>query len=118
MRKFIEVRLDIEALHCWANCDIEEVEYLKHPHRHTFQFLCQAEVTHGDRDIEFIKFKHEIKGYLGSKYYDKKYKCCNFGTMSCEMLAEEMLTAFNLARCSVSEDGEFFGIVSATDRYL
>lgn len=113
MKKYIEVRLDIEAIHCWPNCNIEEVSYLKHPHRHTFQFLCRVEVTHNDRDIEFIKFKHELKQYLGSKYYSKIQKCCDFGSMSCEALAEEMLTAFNLARCSVSEDGEFFGIVQA-----
>jgi hypothetical protein len=29
------------------------------------------------------------------------------------MLAEELVREFNLCRCSVSEDGEFFGIVVA-----
>ena len=111
MKKYVEVKLDIEAVHCWATCDIEEVEYLKYLHRHTFGFLCRAEVTHNDRDIEFIKFKHEIKDYIGRKYYDPKYKCCNFTGQSCEMLAEELVKQFNLCRCSVSEDGEFFGII-------
>lgn len=111
MKKFIEVKLDIEAVHKWENCDIEEVEYLKYLHRHTFQFLCRAEVTHNDRDIEFIKFKHEIKEYIGRKYFDSKYKCCNFTGQSCEMLAEELVKQFNLCRCSVSEDGEFSGII-------
>ncbi len=111
MKKYIEVKLDIEGLHSWPNCDIEEVEYLKYLHRHTFQFLCRAEVSHGDRDIEFIKFKHEIKNYIGQKYYDAKYKCCNFTGQSCETLAEELVHQFKLSQCSVSEDGEFFGIV-------
>ena len=112
MRKYVEVKLDIEGLHCWENCDIEEVGYLKYLHRHTFQFLCRAEVTHNDRDIEFIKFKHEIKDYIGKKYFQLKYKCCDFSGQSCEMLAEELLNRFNLSQCSVSEDGEFFGIVT------
>ena len=113
MKRFIEVKLDIEGLHSYPNCNIEEVEYLKHMHRHTFQFLCRAEVTHNERDIEFIEFKHQIKDYIGKKYYDLKYKCCNFTGQSCESLAEELLNSFDLCRCSVSEDGEFFGIVSA-----
>lgn len=111
MKKYIEVKLDIEGLHSYPNCNIEEVEYLKHMHRHTFQFLCRAEVTHNERDIEFIEFKHQIKDYIDKKYYDLKYKCCNFTGQSCESLAEELLNSFGLCRCSVSEDGEFFGIV-------
>jgi hypothetical protein len=110
MKKYIEVKLDIEGLHCWESCNIDEVDYLKHLHRHTFGFLCRAEVTHNDRDIEFIEFKHKIKEYLGKKYYDPKYKCCNFTGQSCESLAEDLIAAFNLCRCSVSEDNEFFGI--------
>ena len=110
-KKYIEVKLDIEGLHSWPNCNIEEVEYLKYMHRHTFSFQCRAEVTHNDRDIEFIVFKHQIKEYLGKKYYDPKYKCCNFTGQSCESLAEELVREFNLCRCSVSEDGEFWGIM-------
>lgn len=111
MKKYIEVKLDIEGIHCWESCNIEEVEYLKYPHRHTFSFLCRAEVSHGDRAIEFIEFKHKIKEYIGRKYYDKKYKCCNFIGQSCETLATELLEYFGLCQCSVSEDNEFWGII-------
>jgi hypothetical protein len=111
MKKYIEIKLEVEGLHAWETCNIEEVEYLKYPHRHTFVFYCRAEVSHGDRDIEFIEFKHKIKQYIGAKYYDKKYKCCNFIGQSCETLAEELLREFNLCRCAVSEDNEFWGIV-------
>lgn len=111
MKKYIEVKIDIEGLHCWENCDIEEVEYLKYLHRHTFGFLCRLEVSHGDRAVEFIEFKHKIKEYLGKKYYNPKYKCCDFTGQSCETLAEELVNGFNLSQCSVSEDNEFFGII-------
>lgn len=111
MKKYIEVKLDIEGLHSWPNCNIDEVDYLKYMHRHTFQLLCRAEVTHNDRDIEFIEFKHQIKEYIAKRYYDPKYRCCNFTGQSCESLAEELLGVFHLCRCSVSEDGEFWGII-------
>jgi len=58
MRKYIEVKLDIEGLHSWPNCNIEEVEYLKYMHRHTFSFQCRAEVTHNDRDIINTGFRY------------------------------------------------------------
>jgi hypothetical protein len=113
MKKFIEVRLDIEGLHQWIDCNLPNVEYLKYLHRHTFQIACTAEVSHGDRDIEFIDFKHKLKKYIANRWYDPTYGCCNFGPMSCEMIAEDILTEFGLNKVSVSEDGEFFGIVVA-----
>ena len=113
MRKYIEVKLDIEGIHCWPDCNLPHVDYLKHLHRHTFQILARAEVKHGNRDIEFIDFKHKLKKYMASTYYDPMYGCCHFGTMSCEMIAEDLMNVFGLCRCSVSEDGEFFGIVEA-----
>jgi hypothetical protein len=111
MKRSIVVKIDVEALHQWADCDLPQVKYLKYLHRHTFQALCEVEVTHGNRDIEFIDFKHKIQNYIQQKYYSTTYGCCNFGTMSCEHIAEELLTQFSLRKCSVSEDGEFWGIV-------
>jgi len=110
MKKYIEVRIDVEGLHFWPDCNIPQVEYLKHLHRHTFQIACTAEVSHGNRDIEFIDFKHKIQKYITDTWYDSKYECCNFGPMSCEHIATNLLEFFGLCKCSVSEDGEFFGI--------
>ena len=111
LKKYIEVRVDVEGLHQWKDCPLPNVEYLKHLHRHTFQISCRAEVSHGDRDIEFIDFKHKLKKYIAKTWYDGAYGCCNFGGMSCEMIAEDLLNYFGLCQCTVSEDGEFFGIV-------
>ena len=83
MRKYIEVKLEIEGLHHWPDCNLPHVEYLKHLHRHTFVINCRAEVSHGDRDIEFIDFKHKVKQYVALTWYDPAYGCCNFGAMSC-----------------------------------
>ena len=111
MKKFIEVKLDIEGLHNWPDCNLPHVEYLKYLHRHTFVIHCRAEVSHGNRDIEFIDFKHNIKQFIAKRWYDPTYGCCNFGSMSCEHIAETLLDQFGLCRCSVSEDNEFWGIV-------
>ena len=40
-----------------ATGDEYDVSFLGYPHRHTFHFKVQIQVTHNDRDIEFIQFK-------------------------------------------------------------
>lgn len=113
MKKSIIVKLDVEGLHNWPDCNLPHVDYLKHVHRHTFGIACEVEVTHSNRDIEFIDLKHKVKQYVAKRWYDQAFGCCNFGAMSCEMIAEEILNNFGLNKCSVSEDGEFFGVVEA-----
>ena len=102
----IIVRLQVEGLHCWSTCDIEEVSYLKSLHRHQFHIIGTKVVTHDDRDIEFIRLSHQIKSHLDAKYYSDQYKCLNFGSQSCEMLARELIQTFDLTSCEVNEDGE------------
>jgi len=114
MKKFIIVKLKLEGVHAWKTCNIEEVMYLKDTHRHTFGFTCCLEVSHNDRDVEFIEFQHQIRNYLRLKYYDDvKFNLYDFTGKSCEMLAEELAREFNLAWCEVDEDGEFFGRVES-----
>lgn len=111
MKKSIEVRTNVEGLHCWVDCNLPNVDYLRFLHRHTFQISCTLEVNHSNRETEFIDFKHRINSYIQKKWFDSIHNCCNFGPMSCEHIAEDLLLEFNLDKCSVSEDGEFFGIV-------
>lgn len=118
IRRSIIVKLEVEGLHNWADCSIDEVHYLAHLHRHTFQILCEVEVGHGNRDVEFIEFQHKIREHIETEWYDVQYRCCNFGSMSCEHIAEKLLAKFNLDKCSVSEDGEFWGIVEKIDESL
>ena len=40
-----------------ATGDEYDVSFLGYLHRHTFHFKVQIQVTHNDRDIEFIQFK-------------------------------------------------------------
>lgn len=98
--------LQVEGLHCWENCDIDEVKYLQLPHRHVFHIKAVKTVYHNDRDIEFIKLKHAITQHFKDKYFSDKFKCHDFKGMSCEMIAEEIGTIFSLDVVEVSEDNE------------
>ena len=113
MRKYIEVRVDVEGIHNWPDCNLPHVDYLKHLHRHTFIIQARMEVIDSNREIEFIDLKHKIKQYVGKRWFDPAYGCCNFGSMSCEHIATDLLDVFGLCRCSVSEDNEFWGIIIA-----
>jgi hypothetical protein len=111
MKTKIISRCNVEGIHRWKECPIEEVKYLRDYHRHVFNIICYAYVSHNDRDIEFIQLSHDIKTYLTEKYYNKKYKCLFFDDCSCEMIAEEILNKFNLYEVEVNEDGEGGAIV-------
>ncbi len=106
--------LQIEGQHCWPECPFEEVKYLRDPHRHLFHIKAIKKVTHDDRDIEFIMLKHKIENYFYEYYFDESLSMFDFKNMSCEMIAKELITKFDLLRCEVSEDGENGAIVSVT----
>lgn len=113
--------LQIEGIHHWPSCPFEEVAYLRDPHRHMFHIKAYKNVSHHDRDTEFLMLKHRIEAYLLTEYgqeikhdtgwytgwaiCDNK-RVCEFGAMSCEMIAKELINEFDLSRCEVSEDGE------------
>jgi hypothetical protein len=104
----IVVSLQIEGVHHWPECPIDEVNFLKYPHRHVFHIKCKKEVQHNDRDIEIIQLKRRIQFHLsnafGSGY--KNANGCDFGRMSCEDIADLLVESFQLNYCSVLEDNE------------
>ena len=108
MKSNIIINLSVEGVHCWPECPIEEVSFLKNPHRHVFQIECKKEVSHLDRDIEIIRLKRQVQYYLLNKYGigDFNAEGCDFGRMSCEQIAVELLGKFELNYCKVLEDGE------------
>jgi len=100
MKKNIIINLQYEAIHSWQSCNMAEVAFLKHPHRHIFCICCKKEVEHNEREIEIIMFKRLILDYLVKEFKG------DFKNMSCESLAERLLKDFELSYCSVLEDGE------------
>lgn len=112
MKRQVYCTLQIEGTHFWKECRIDEVHYLKHPHRHLFVIKAVIDVSHDDRDVEFICLKHQVRDYL-IKQYGVDHNSCHFGGMSCEMIALELINEFKLFSCEVSEDNENGAIVYA-----
>lgn len=104
MKTFVYCTLEFEARHSWPGCPFDEVAFLRVPHRHLFKVKATKAVDHADRDIEFITLKRRIQTYVSVFQPDA-------GSRSCEQMATEILEAFNLASCDVSEDGENGAIV-------
>lgn len=98
--------LQVDGTHNWPGCPFEEVAYLRDPHRHMFHVKAYKPVTHDDRDTEFILLKHHILDYLRVQYYNEDLRTHAFGSMSCEMIAQELAGMFGLSRCEVNEDNE------------
>lgn len=108
MKKVIIVRTRFEAIHSWLDCPYEDVAFLRNPHRHEFWVEVEIEVTHNDRDVEFIRAKRLLDLYI-AEYYKGK----DLGSMSCEDIAEGLFLAAELRRdiclfhsVTVLEDGE------------
>lgn len=59
MKTFIYVTTQFEDLHCYPEAP-EEVAFLRTPHRHMFHVKATIEVTHLDRELEFILVKREL----------------------------------------------------------
>lgn len=112
MEKFITVKSSFEAVHCWPDCPIEEVSYLKNPHRHIFNVGLKIRIYQNDREIEFIQFKHKFEELIKKLFaISSTYKIYDLGSMSCEMIAERIYTrlaflGYEISLISVDEDGE------------
>lgn len=91
---------DVEGYHKWKDAP-SEVSFLRSRHRHIFEIYCQFEVTHEEREIEIIMQQWEIEKYLHTKYGSP----CEFGVMSCESIAREILEQFDAYEVKVLEDG-------------
>ncbi len=120
MKTEVYCTLAIEGTHNWPDCPFDEVSYLRVSHRHMFHIKAYKEVTHSDRDVEFIMLKHQIETYMHQNYYVESASMLGvggpyhvFGAMSCEMIAEELINQFGLSRCEVNEDNENGAIVTA-----
>jgi hypothetical protein len=83
----------------------DDVSFLGVAHRHIFHFKVQIQVTHNDRDIEFIQFKRWLESLYDDKTIELNHK-------SCEMIADDLYTQINnkypgrFVVIDVAEDGE------------
>jgi len=97
---FVVVQFRFEHIHSWPQCDIDEVSFLRDPHRHVFQTRAWLSVSHEDREVEIIRLKRQMSSWV------EKVGKPRWDTASCETMAREMLVRFALEKCEVLEDGE------------
>ena len=113
-KKFIWVTFRKEGIHKYpaaltdpnlATGDEYDVSFLGYPHRHIFHFKVWIEVTHNDRDIEFIQFKRWLENLYSDATLVLDYK-------SCEMMSDDLHDVITQKYpnrevwIEVSEDGE------------
>lgn len=111
MKSNIVVTLRVAGLHAWPGVRdtkyTDSVGYLQFPHRHEFYIRCEKTVSHANRDIEIIDLKAQIYQYILNQWKGPLHSnTVDFGTMSCEMIAENLIEQFHLDSCEVLEDGE------------
>jgi hypothetical protein len=102
------VKLAVDGCHNFPKAAelFPEVDFLSDRHRHMFHFTVACEVTHSDRDKEFIMLKRDIIDYINGEYFNDFTRTCEFDSRSCEMLAEEVLKEFDAEWVEVWEDME------------
>ncbi len=85
----VEIRLPLEGFHNWPGA-IDQVSFLKHPHRHTFVIRAGFKVKHDDRDKEIFILRDMVSTWI-EKHYGKP---AQFGPMSCESIARVLVGQF------------------------
>jgi hypothetical protein len=105
--RLIVVQTRFSAVHCWPDCPHDDVGFLRNSHRHEFHVTLKLQVSHDNRELEFLQVKKTLDTYVRAHFHEK-----NLQQGSCEMIAEsiafDMNNDFNnkVKMVSVFEDGE------------
>lgn len=107
--KLIFVTFQKEGIHKYpaalTDPALAEVKFLGYEHRHMFHFRVEIEITHNDRDLEFILFKRWLESLFGDGILALDFK-------SCEMIADDLHAQITTrypgrwVKIEVSEDNE------------
>ena len=101
MKRQVLTYNEIEGFHRYPGAPAE-CAYLADKHRHVFVIECAFEVGHNEREIEIITQQGIIEDFI-SLHWGRP---AQFGTMSCESIAQELIEAFPaMCSCTVKEDG-------------
>lgn len=116
MKTFVGIRFEVEGFHNYPDASKNHgdlVKFLEQSHRHIFKFNCKKRVNHDNRDEEFILLRRKVKQYINRKFpvFESSCECYDFDSMSCEMIAKQLLKEFDFDSVEVSEDGENYAVV-------
>lgn len=99
MKRLVITHNVIEGFHNYPEAP-DFCDYLRSRHRHNFVVECHFEVSNNDREIEINQQQLEI-----SAFFEEFGRPAEFGSMSCESIAESILERFeNAVYCKVLED--------------
>ena len=111
VKRWVTARTQFRGLHNWPNCPIDEVGFLRDPHRHTFHVMVSVEVSGADREVEFFVLQRQIDSIIAARFA-KEDESFVIGARSCEMIADVIYEGLQgelgdrEVKISVSEDGE------------
>ncbi len=86
MKNTVIIKIQVEGFHNYPNAP-KGVEFLSLNHRHTFIIKVGYKVVNLNREVEIFMCRDEVKEYLNEAYGSP----CEFNSMSCEMIANEIL---------------------------
>ena len=114
-KRWIKVNTEFKGLHHWPECPIDDVNFLREEHRHTFKIEVKVAVDHNDREIEFLMFLYHVNEAISELYFSggRAIVPAELGRRSCEDIAEDIYNSLSIDYeyhrdmiISVSEDGE------------
>jgi len=106
---YIKVKTQFKGWHRWKDVpNIQGIKNLQHFHRHTFGVAASIELTHGNRDEEFILIQTLIDSFAKKEFVGKdlEYSCEQMAEMIFNFLKERKLKCLQV---EVDEDKEFYG---------
>lgn len=132
------MKYTFRGVHCWKECPLENVQFLRDEHHHEFEVILEMSVNDSDREFEFIKTQQLLQSIIHNLYpnYNENKNTdiylaaiktifpdntyipytAYLGSRSCQMIAEEIIDCFkkvcpNNITISISEDGHYGGKV-------
>lgn len=86
MRTTVIVPIEVIGFHRYPKAP-QKVSFLKNRHRHIFHIKIHYSVSHANREKEIFMMADQVIDYLYEAYGNP----CEFGNMSCEHIAKEVL---------------------------
>lgn len=101
------ISCEIDGIHSWPKAP-EKYKEFSRPHRHLFKVICWYPI--GDstdptrREKELWELREQTINFLYSQGLPVKDNCINFGSMSCEGIADLLKEKMGFSKVFVGEE--------------
>lgn len=85
---WVFIKTEFYGIHQWKECEIQEVSFLKFPHRHKVFVEVHINVTKKNREIEFFILQKQVNDIITKLYGSEQIK--NLQNKSMETIASEI----------------------------